>query len=353
MLLSTSSNQSKALPEPVPPAAPDFGERFSNHTSMIPLLDNFINFQFSKNEFKAKYEECQVLGEGSFGTVYAGIRRSDLTQVAVKHIPKEKVTYMWVRYQNSFYLCVSEVILMAQAAGLLYNSSDENRGIIGLIDVYDLEEEVLIVMERPQKSMDISKYIEQQEGQVTEHKAKSILKQLVDAALLMHNNGIFHQDIKDLNVLVSPEEDSLPIRIIDFGCSDFVKFQPYSEYNGTLSSAPPEVLYGIQNDAELTTVWQIGTLLKELFEHQRHILKGYSFLSQECIHFMNQCLTFDPEQRPGLEKLQCHSWLTGTLCRLRLMVKMCWNIPQSCEAQAFRKAIHNITLHNPKNSLLK
>uniref|UniRef100_A0A8C5ND92 non-specific serine/threonine protein kinase n=1 Tax=Gouania willdenowi TaxID=441366 RepID=A0A8C5ND92_GOUWI len=289
-------------------------------------IDNFINFQFSKNEFKAKYEECQVLGEGSFGTVYAGIRRSDLTQVAVKHIPKEKVTYMWVRYQNSFYLCVSEVILMAQAAGLLYNSSDENRGIIGLIDVYDLEEEVLIVMERPQKSMDISKYIEQQEGQVTEHKAKSILKQLVDAALLMHNNGIFHQDIKDLNVLVSPEEDSLPIRIIDFGCSDFVKFQPYSEYNGTLSSAPPEVLYGIQNDAELTTVWQIGSLLKELFEHQRHILKGYSFLSQECIHFMNQWM-----QRQDV----FHS--TGTLFRLRLMVKMCWNIPQSCEAQAFRE----------------
>uniref|UniRef100_A0A8C5EL80 non-specific serine/threonine protein kinase n=1 Tax=Gouania willdenowi TaxID=441366 RepID=A0A8C5EL80_GOUWI len=144
--------------------SPDFGERFSNHTSMIPLLDNFINFQFSKNEFKAKYEECQVLGEGSFGTVYAGIRRSDLTQVAVKHIPKEKVTYMWVRYQNSFYLCVSEVILMAQAAGLLYNSSDENRGIIGLIDVYDLEEEVLIVMELPKKSMDISKYIEEMLG---------------------------------------------------------------------------------------------------------------------------------------------------------------------------------------------
>uniref|UniRef100_A0A8C5NAV5 non-specific serine/threonine protein kinase n=1 Tax=Gouania willdenowi TaxID=441366 RepID=A0A8C5NAV5_GOUWI len=303
--LFTSSNQSKASPELVPPAPHYFDGYLFNHTSLNPVLDkNIIISKTSINEFNAKYEECNVLGKGIYGIVYAGIRRSDLTQVAVKHIPKEEVSYMFVNYQNSIYICVSEAILMAQAAGQLFKGSKVNRGVIGLLDVYDLEKEVLIVMERPKKSMDITEYIEKQEGHVPEHEAKSIMKQLLDAAQLMHYNGVFHQDIKDTNVLVSLEEESLPIRIIDFGCGDFVKIPPCSEYCGTLPCTPAQVL-----EAEFTTVWQMGALLKNLFERQHHIHKGYSFLSQECIDFMNQCLTFVKEQRLGFEELRCHSWL--------------------------------------------
>uniref|UniRef100_A0A8C5H8H6 Serine/threonine-protein kinase 1 n=1 Tax=Gouania willdenowi TaxID=441366 RepID=A0A8C5H8H6_GOUWI len=194
--------------------------------------------------------EREVLGEGGYGAVYAGIRRSDSKQVAIKHIPKENVTYMLVYCQKRFHVWVSEVVFMAQAAGLLCNGSKENHGIIGLLDVYDLEEEVLIVMERPEKSMDIFEFVEQQDGQISESKAKSILKQVVDTALLMHNNGIFHQDIKGENILVSPEETSLPIRIIDLGCGRFVRDQPYSEFRGTSGYEPPEVLEQTEQDQD-------------------------------------------------------------------------------------------------------
>uniref|UniRef100_A0A8C5EV46 Serine/threonine-protein kinase n=1 Tax=Gouania willdenowi TaxID=441366 RepID=A0A8C5EV46_GOUWI len=237
-------------------------------------------------EFKAQYEEREVLGEGGFGAVYAGIRRSDSKQVAIKHIPKEKVVFM------------------AQAAGLLCNGSKENHGVIGLLDVYDLEEEVLIVMERPEKSMDIFDFVKERDGQISESEAKSILKQVVDAALLMHNNGIFHRDIKGENVLVSPEETSLPIRIVDFGCAGFVFDQPYSEFCGTLGYEPPEVLEKTGYHAEPTTVWQIGAMLRFIFTYKYYTNNNYNFLSQECIDFMSQCQTFDPKQRPGLDKLQ-------------------------------------------------
>ncbi|XP_028303394.1 serine/threonine-protein kinase pim-2-like [Gouania willdenowi] len=198
---------------------------------------------------------------------------------------------------------------MAQAAGLLCNGSKENHGVIGLLDVYDLEEEVLIVMEHPGKSMSIFDFVEQRDGQISEREAKSILKQVVDAALLMHNNGIFHQDIKGENVLVSPETTSLPIRIIDFGCGGFVLDQPYSEFCGTSGYEPPEVLEQTEYHAEPTTVWQIGAMLRFIFNYKYYIYNNYNFLSQECIDFMSQCQTFYPKQRPGLDKLQRHPWL--------------------------------------------
>uniref|UniRef100_A0A8C5D6X3 non-specific serine/threonine protein kinase n=1 Tax=Gouania willdenowi TaxID=441366 RepID=A0A8C5D6X3_GOUWI len=212
----------------------------SSSKTIIPLFENCINVKFKKEEFKAQYEEREVLGEGSYGAVYAGIRCSDSKHVAIKHIPKEK------------------------AAGLLCNGKSE---------------------------------------------AKSILKQVVDAALLMHNNGIFHQDIKGENVLVSPEETSLPIRIVDFGCAGFVLDQPYSEFCGTLGYEPPEVFEQTGYHAEPTTVWQIGAMLRFIFNCKYYTYNDYNFLSRECIDFMSQCQTFDPKQRPGLDKLQRHPWL--------------------------------------------
>lgn len=52
------------------------------------------------------------------------------------------------------------------------------------------------------------------------------MKQLVEAAIKMHSEGVFHRDIKSENVLVETESDVPRVRLIDFGCGCFVRKIP-------------------------------------------------------------------------------------------------------------------------------
>jgi serine/threonine protein kinase len=49
---------------------------------------------FSSGTLEDNYEVGEVLGNGGFGIVYAGLRKKDKMKVAIKHIAKGKVTGM-------------------------------------------------------------------------------------------------------------------------------------------------------------------------------------------------------------------------------------------------------------------
>ena len=49
---------------------------------------------FSLGTLEDNYEVGEVLGNGGFGIVYAGLRKKDKMRVAFKHIAKGKVTGM-------------------------------------------------------------------------------------------------------------------------------------------------------------------------------------------------------------------------------------------------------------------
>ncbi|XP_059202698.1 serine/threonine-protein kinase pim-2-like [Centropristis striata] len=144
-----------------------------------------------------------------------------------------------------------------------------------------------------------------------------ILKQMVDAAIHMHTNGVFHRDIKLLNILI--ETRSVPrARVIDFGCGCLEKKGYYKDYSGTFSKAPPEWYTVGEYQARPTTVWQLGALLYDMLDHNKSFntevymenrMEISSDLSTGCQDFLQMCLVKDPKMRPTLEQLQLHPWL--------------------------------------------
>ncbi|KAM7423599.1 hypothetical protein PAMA_000113 [Pampus argenteus] len=66
----------------------------------IQDLKTFLACRKDYGEFKANYTEIYKLGEGGFGTVFAGLRTTDNVPVAIKHIPKENVYYKKVMCLN-------------------------------------------------------------------------------------------------------------------------------------------------------------------------------------------------------------------------------------------------------------
>ncbi|KAL7376758.1 hypothetical protein ABVT39_015425 [Epinephelus coioides] len=265
--------------------AHDDGDRASNKSSDLSpeisacsssLSDEEETYDLSftvktnRAEFEGNYYELSQLGEGGFGAVYEGYRKNDMAPVAIKHIRKEKVLYKEVVHNGEVFQVIEEVALMVKAAGGA--DSPGKTAAISLLDCFDLEEELILVVERPVPSMDLHKYRRAKGGYLQEHEAKIILKQMIDAAIEMHSNGVFHRDIKLQNVLVETGPTVPRVRVIDFGCGCLVRKRYYNYYCGTFSKAPPEWFLVREYQAIPTTVWQLGALLWDLLD-RKHSFK--------------------------------------------------------------------------------
>nr|XP_046244873.1 serine/threonine-protein kinase pim-2-like [Scatophagus argus] len=216
----------------------------------------------------------------------------------------------------------TEVLLMKTAAG--GPESVGKYAATTLLDWYDLDHELVLVMERPVPSVDLWTHLDENNCYMSEAQAKNIMKQLVDAAIQMHSQKVFHRDIKADNILLETGSDVPRVRIIDFGCGCLEKSEPYNGYSGTLEYAPPEFYTEKEYKARPTTVWQLGMLLYDLLDakalvntqkflrNQTAFMSGLNELkvSQDCLDLVKICLTADPDNRATLEEMQQHPWFT-------------------------------------------
>nr|XP_061805676.1 serine/threonine-protein kinase pim-1-like [Nerophis lumbriciformis] len=210
-----------------------------------------------------------------------------------------------------------EALLMLQAS--IKKNSDGKSAVVSLLNKYDLEHQIVLVMERPVPSVDLFTYITRcRLGALLECEAKNIMKQLVVAAINMHAVDVFHRDLKQENILLEATSGVPRVRIIDFGCSCLASNEPYRDYNGTLCYAPPEYVLRRTYSAGPTTVWHLGALLFELMAGTKRfdtvmflsqMLRLNRVLSEECEDFLWKCLNLDPEKRATLEQMQEHPWL--------------------------------------------
>ncbi|XP_035030775.1 serine/threonine-protein kinase pim-2-like [Hippoglossus stenolepis] len=301
-----SNNESDPSPSPRGPSSSNGKSRFS-----------ILFGHKSRADFHDKYQMLYQLGEGGFGSVYAGRRKSDFLPVAIKCMPKRSVKIGTFVFNGKKHQVPLEVLIMMTAAGpagLLGKSA-----VVQFADWYDLGEEVFLVMERPVPSVDLFDHLQDNCGQLDEHRAKIIMKQLVEAAIDMHSKKMFHQDLKLENILIQTTSEGPRVRIIDFGCGSYAKNGPYHCFAGTIQCAPPEVFITQSYEAVPTTVWQLGALLFNLVNGSMQFdtcaficseMKINNKLSEECRDLLNMCLAPRPDKRATLEQIRQHPWLS-------------------------------------------
>jgi len=257
--------------------------------------------------FEESYTVGSVLGEGGFGTVYAGVRNWDGKEVAIKHIGKSKIK----DWESADGCSVPmEVSLLRRVSSV--------SGVVQLIEYFERDDSFILIFERPESCVDLFDYITEC-GPLQETTARSLFRQAVDVTRSVHDCGIFHRDLKDENFLV--DRDNNQLYLIDFGSGTYLTNDDYTHFDGTRVYSPPEWISSRRYRAEPTTVWSLGVLLHDMvcgdvpFQSDDEILRAnVTFdaeqqLSPDVCELISRCLSCEPSRRPSLSDILQHPWM--------------------------------------------
>ncbi|XP_037629761.1 serine/threonine-protein kinase pak-2-like isoform X11 [Sebastes umbrosus] len=310
----------KTIPEAIPEATPKAtAETIPEATPKATSSDSDTTFPeatlfHNRADFEEKYEEEGMLGEGSFGAVFAGHRKDDHLPVAIKRI--REFLYTTVDLNGEVTDLPTEVALLLY----LNPAGAGTSAVVGLLDWYNLDNELILVLERPVPCMDLYDYLVSIQSSIQEDMGRIITKQLVEGLQEVHSGEVFHRDIKMENILIETGSDVPRVWIIDFGSGEFLTEERYTENEGTLLYTTPEYIRRGWSTPEATTVWQLGAVLFEMlhdgvtpFHTPRDIINAVpairDTLSYNCQDFIARCMDKSPEARPTLETLKHHPWL--------------------------------------------
>ena len=159
----------------------------------------------------------------------------------------------------------------------------------------------------------------------TEFQAAEIIFQLLSAVAYCHDRSVIHRDLKPENILLEELDNSLSIKVADFGSSCFLDSK--KKLSGCFGSAyyvAPEVLAGEYN--EKCDIWSTGVIMFILLtgrppyngRDENMILgqvkntplqiqkKDWPNLSQDAVDFLQNLLVVSPKSRFSARKALEH-----------------------------------------------
>ncbi|XP_045568233.1 serine/threonine-protein kinase pim-2 isoform X2 [Salmo salar] len=250
-----------------------FGSSYMSGTTQVNALQppQCNSREPTPDPVAERFVELGCLGDGGYGTVYAGYRREDNLPVAIKRVPLAKVLRIPVTQNGQQVEFPLEVVLLRMVGGRgeargegmgegMGEVVPPPRAAVALLDWFEMDQELVLVLERPVPCMDLHDYIQKRGGTLQEEHARVILRQLVEAMREVHSRGVLHRDIKPENVLVETGSTSPRIRVLDFGCGCVLRDGPYTE-------------------------------------------------CYDCVDLLRRCLAKRPRGRPTLEEMLLHPWL--------------------------------------------
>ncbi|XP_072777366.1 serine/threonine-protein kinase pim-1-like [Taeniopygia guttata] len=145
-------------------------------------------------------------------------------------------------------------------------------GVVQLLEWLELPNNIVIVLERPERSQDLLHFIRARRF-LSEEVARQLFRQVLEAVRHCTSRGVLHRDIKPENILVDLATGQA--KLIDFGCGTYLQDTAYTHFAGTLSYSPPEWTHLGWYYGEAATIWSLGILLHQMVCGQHPFRRGW------------------------------------------------------------------------------
>ena len=286
------------------------------YTPTIEIMKDFVSNikkAIGYTKFSDLYDLKEVIGKGKFGMVHLGIYKKTQQKVAVKIIKKERIK------------TTEDKELVRIEIGILKLCHHPN--IVRLLDHLENEDYIFIVTEFIDGDT-LHKYFKKRKIVFTEPEACLIMVQIANGVKYLHKYGIVHRDLKPENIMITKQNGSDIIKIMDFGLSKIVSSQEkLLDGYGTLSYVSPEVLLRTPYNKEVD-IWSLGIILfymlcghlpfkgsnqsvvadKIVNDDLEFDENEWKKMSKDVKKLIAGCLIKEPEERITIEEFLNHPW---------------------------------------------
>jgi calcium-dependent protein kinase len=208
----------------------------------------------------------------------------------------------------------------------------DHPNIIKIFETYIDFQRLYIVMECCTGGELFDKLYDQPQSKFLEPMVKGLATKMVSSLKYLHDNNVFHRDLKLENFIFTKPGDQGEIKLIDFGLSTaYLEGQKFDSKVGTSYYMAPEVINSNVAYTESADMWSFGCVVFMLLsgvvpfggrtddEIMEKAQKGefyfrpmkWSGVSEEAKHFVTKLLTKDPEKRMSATDALKHPFLLG------------------------------------------
>ncbi|KAE9603904.1 hypothetical protein Lal_00001861 [Lupinus albus] len=281
----------------------------NTNTDADPRSNNISpNARIKRTITTGKWQKGELLGRGSFGSVYEGISEDGFF-FAVKEV---SLLDQGSQGKQSVYQLEQEIALLSQF---------EHENIVQYYDTEMDESKLYIFLELVTKGSLARLY---QRYTLRDSQVSAYTRQILHGLKYLHDRNVVHRDIKCANILVDANGF---VKLADFGLAKATKLNDVKSCKGTAFWMAPEVVKGKHQGYGLPAdMWSLGCTVLEMLTGQIpyfelecmqalfRIGKGEQppipdSLSRDAHDFITQCLQVNPDERPSAAQLLNHPFV--------------------------------------------
>ncbi|XP_049267427.1 aurora kinase A [Rhipicephalus sanguineus] len=255
------------------------------------------------------FEIGRPLGKGKFGNVYLAREKKSKFVIALKVMFKSQLQSNNVEHQLQ-----REIEIQSHL---------RHPHILRLYGYFHDDTRVYLILEYAPKG---ELYKELTKAKMfDDKKSASYIYQVCDALKYCHSKKVIHRDIKPENILIGANG---MLKIADFGWSVHAPSSRRATMCGTMDYLPPEMIENSVYD-EKVDLWAVGILIYEFlvgrppfeanttaatYDRIRRVdLRFPAHVSDDAKDLISRLLKKDPKQRPTIEEVMAHPWVTSNL----------------------------------------